>query len=186
MRLPERDRLSVTREKLHADLAVAMGGRAAEELIFGEDKVTTGASSDIAMATSLAENMVMRWGLSKKLGPIDYADDSEEYFAKQKVSAETRKIIDEEVKEIVEKAHQRARKILTDRRKDLETLAQGLLEYETLSGDEIKELLSGKKPNKPGMSDGANITSIVAAKKSSLPTGGIKKEPKPKPTSETT
>lgn len=183
MRLPERDRLSVTVEKLEADLAVAMGGRAAEEIVFGDAKVTTGASSDIQMATSLAENMVMRWGMSKKLGPINYSDDDEEYFAKQKVSADTRKIIDEEVKRIVEEGHARAKKILTENRSELNQLGEALLEYETLSGDEIKDLFAGKKPNKPSVKDpSAFEEKIVPIKKSSVPTGGVAKQPKNKKT----
>ena len=91
MRLPEDDKLSITVEKLEADLAVSMGGRVAEELVFGPAKVTSGASSDISQATRIAESMVMRWGMSPLLGPINYASDDEEYYMKDKVSAETKK-----------------------------------------------------------------------------------------------
>lgn len=147
MRLPENDRFSVTRAKLHDDLVVAMGGRAAEELIFGYDQVTTGASSDITQATQMARGMVTRWGLSDKVGTIDYADeDGSRFYAAQKTfSEETGKIIDDEVKRIVSEALQRAKKILDDKKSDLEILAQALLEHETLSGDEIKDLLLGKE-----------------------------------------
>lgn len=150
MRLPENDRFSVTRAKLHDDLVVAMGGRAAEELIFGYDKVTTGASSDITQATSMARNMVVRWGLSDKVGTVDYSpDDSMKgYSAVKEFSEETARIIDEETKRIIEEALQRAKKILLDKKLDLEKLAQSLLEYETLSGDEIKDLLVGKEIRK--------------------------------------
>lgn len=150
MRLPETDRFSITRAKLHDDLIVAMGGRAAEELIFGYDKVTTGASSDISQATNMARNMVTRWGLSDKVGTIDYSEeDGTKFYAAQKVfSEETGKIIDEEVKRIVSEALQKAKEILADKKADLEKLAQALLEYETLSGDEIKDILAGKEIRK--------------------------------------
>jgi cell division protease FtsH len=150
MRLPENDVFSITRAKLHDDLIVAMGGRAAEELIFGYDKVTTGASSDISQATNMARNMVTRWGLSEKVGTIDYSEeDGTKFYAAQKVfSEETGKIIDEEVKRIVSEALQKAKEILADKKSDLEKLAQALLEYETLSGDEIKDILAGKEIRK--------------------------------------
>jgi len=150
MRLPENDRFSVTRAKLHDDLVVAMGGRAAEELIFGYDKVTTGASSDISQATSMARSMVVSWGLSDKVGTIDYSPDNnmKGYVSNKEYSEETARIIDEETKRIVEEALQKAKKILLDKKPDLEKLAQSLLEYETLSGDEIKDLLAGKEIRK--------------------------------------
>jgi cell division protease FtsH len=150
MRLPETDRFSITRAKLHDDLIVAMGGRAAEELIFGYDKVTTGASSDITQATNMARNMVTRWGLSDKVGTIDYSEEegSRFYAANKVFSEETGKIIDEEVKRIVGEALVAAKKILNEKKSDLEKLAQALLEYETLSGDEIKDLLAGKEIRK--------------------------------------
>jgi cell division protease FtsH len=153
MRLPENDRFSITRAKLHDDLIVAMGGRAAEEMIFGYDKVTTGASSDIAQATNMARSMVTRWGLSDKIGAVDYSEeDSGKFYAAQKTfSEDTGRIIDEEVKRIIEEALQSAKKILKDKKDDLEKLAQALLEYETLSGDEIKNLLAGKEIRKPSV-----------------------------------
>ena len=174
MRLPENDRLSITVEKLQADLAVAMGGRVAEELIFGAEKVTSGASSDISMATSIADSMVTRWGMSDKLGPINYSNDDEQYYAKDKVSPETKRVIDAEIKRIVSEGYEEAKRILTEYKHELEVVAQGLLEFETLSGDEIKDLLLGKKPNKMSLATGE------ASKKSGLPTGGIYKEIKPK------
>ncbi len=150
MRLPENDRFSITRAKLHDDLVVAMGGRAAEELIFGYDKVTTGASSDITQATQMARGMVTRWGLSDKVGTIDYADEegSRFYAAQKTFSEETGKIIDDEVKRIVSEALERAKEILQNKREDLEKLAQALLEFETLTGDEIKDLIAGKQINR--------------------------------------
>lgn len=140
MRLPERDRLSMSVEKLHADLAVSMGGRVAEEIIFGAEKVTTGASSDISMATNMAKRMVTEWGMSDKLGPLRYVSDQEEVFLGHSVSQtknmsdETASIVDSEVRKIVEKAYGRARQILTDHLDDLHKVAKALLEYEMLSG----------------------------------------------------
>ncbi len=151
MRLPEGDRLSMSREKLEADLAVAMGGRVAEEIIFGAEKVTTGASSDIKMATSMARKMVMEWGLSDKVGPLHYGSDNDEPFLgyqmthQKSVSNEKAALIDSEIQRIVNDGHTRARQILTDRLEDLHMLAKALLEYEMLSGEEIKDLLGGKK-----------------------------------------
>lgn len=163
MRLPETDRFSVTRAKLHDDLIVAMGGRAAEELIFGYDKVTTGASSDISHATEMARNMVIRWGLSDKVGTVDYsADDSRNpYMPQKEFSDDTAKIIDEEVRHIVEEALQKARDILNNKRHDLEKLAKSLLEFETLTGDEIKDLLAGKEIRKISTGLNASGSSIV-------------------------
>ena len=151
MRLPETDRLSVTREKLKADLAVAMGGRAAEVLIFGYDNVTSGASSDIQQATKMARSMVTEWGMSDKLGPIFYGGDNQDSYlsgsSKQHkgYSEETSNNIDDEVKQLVEEGYDLALKILTDNKTALELIATNLLEYETLSGDEIKDIIAGKK-----------------------------------------
>jgi len=150
MRLPESDRLSVTRAKLKADLAVAMGGRVAEEMIFGYEKVTSGASSDIQFASKIARNMVTAWGMSDKIGPLYHGDDREEVFighsiSSSKNSEETANLIDAEVKKLVEEGYEKAKAILTERLEELHKLANGLLEYETLSGDEIKDLLDGKE-----------------------------------------
>ena len=146
MRLPEDDKLSLTRAKLHADLAVAMGGRVAEELIFGEDMVTTGASGDIKQATHLARKMVTEWGLSDKVGMMDYAKDQNDPFGGMShVSDDMAAIIDAEVKALVQGGYDRAKALLKKHAKELEALAQGLLEYETLSGDEITELLKTGK-----------------------------------------
>ena len=147
MRLPERDQLSVTREKLYSDIAVAMGGRIAEELIFGHDKVTSGASSDIDMATKMAKNMVTRYGMSKELGPLTYGENEDEVFLgrsitrQQHMSEETAKKVDAEVKKIVDSSYERAKKVLTEKIDDLHKLAKALLIYETLTGDEIQDLI---------------------------------------------
>ncbi len=150
MRLPEGDRISENYLQMTSNLAVAMGGRVAEELIFGKDRVTSGASSDIQMATKVARNMVTQWGFSDKLGKVAYGENQQEVFlghsvAQQKnISEETAQIIDDEVRRLVDEGFNEAKRILKKHKKDLETLTQGLLEYETLSGDEINQLLDGK------------------------------------------
>ena len=151
MRLPTEDRFSETYEQMLANMAVAMGGRASEEMIFGHDKVTSGASSDIQQCTNIARNMVIKWGLSEKVGKINYAQEDNGCLSSCKavsadISQETAKLIDEEVKRLTDDAYATAVKILQEKRHDLETLAEALLEYETLTGDEIKELLKGNKP----------------------------------------
>jgi len=152
MRLPERDHLSISREKMLADLCVAFGGRIAEELIFGHDKVTTGAMSDIEQATRLVRAMVTRYGMSDSLGPIAYAENQEEVFLghsvsrTQNISEATAQRIDAEIQRIIDECYQRAHQILSERMSDLNVLARGLLEYETLSGDEIVALLKGIPP----------------------------------------
>jgi len=152
MRLPERDQLSLTRQKMKSDLAVAFGGRLAEELVFGHDKVTTGAQSDIEQATRMARAMVTRFGMSDALGPIAYAENQEEVFLghsvsrTQNISEATAQKIDSEIKLIIDEAYTRAKTILTERSNDLNLLARGLLEYETLTGDEIIALLKGIPP----------------------------------------
>jgi len=149
MRLPEEDQLSITRAKLHADLSVTMGGRVAEELIFGDDMVTTGASGDIKQATHMARKMVTEWGLSDKIGMIDYGGGDQNFLGQSSggasISDDMAAIIDEEIKLLVQQGYDKATKLLKKHAKQLETLAQGLLEYETLSGDEIKELLETGK-----------------------------------------
>jgi cell division protease FtsH len=148
MQLPERDELSQTREQLHAQLAIAMGGRVAEEIIFGDDKVTTGASSDIEQATKRARAMVMKAGLSKELGPVSYGENEEEVFLgrsvarTQNMSEETARKVDVEIRKIVDKGYERARKVLTEKIDDLHKLAKALLTYETLSGEEIENLIT--------------------------------------------
>ena len=159
MRLPERDQISITREKMYANLAVAMGGRIAEEEVFGYDKVTSGASSDIKQATDLARAMVMQYGMSEKLGFLSYGDNEEEVFLgrsvarTQNMSEETQKQVDSEVKVIVDMSYKNAEKIIQDKRKDLDIIAKGLLDYETLTGDEIINLLKGIDPTREDPSD---------------------------------
>jgi len=152
MQLPEGDRYSMKYAQMTSRLAIMMGGRVAEQLTFGDENVTSGAQSDIDQATKLARAMVTRWGYSKELGTVAYGDNQEEVFLghsvarHQNVSEQTAQKIDAEIRRLIEDAYATARKILTKKKKDLETLAQGLLEYETLSGDEIRDLLKGKPP----------------------------------------
>jgi cell division protease FtsH len=154
MRLPERDNYSYHRDKMHANLAVAMGGRVAEEIIFGHEKVSSGASSDIHYATDLARNMVTKWGMSDKLGPLQYESSYEGYLGMgqtQRLMAgeETNKLIDAEIRGLVDTAHRRATEVLTTQRDKLELLAEALLEYETLTGDDINELMDKGKLDRP-------------------------------------
>jgi cell division protease FtsH len=152
MRLPERDSYSYHRDKMYANLAVSMGGRVAEEIVFGHDKVTSGAASDIEQATRLARMMVTRWGFSSELGTVAYGENQDEVFLgmsvsrQQNISEATAQKIDAEVRRLVEEGLVEATRVLTEKREDLEKLAGGLLEYETLSGDEIRDLLNGKPP----------------------------------------
>ncbi len=151
MSLPEGDRYSTSKVKLLQQLVMAMGGRAAEELIFGADRVSNGASGDIKMATDQTRRMVSEWGMSEKLGMISYGDNGQEVFLghsvtqNKNVSEATAREIDSEIKSIIDHAYSEAKRILTERLADLHALAKGLLEYETLSGDEIQAVLRGEK-----------------------------------------
>ncbi|MBI1250770.1 MAG: ATP-dependent zinc metalloprotease FtsH [Alphaproteobacteria bacterium] len=155
MQLPERDKLSMSYEQMISRLAVLMGGRVAEEVIFGKEKVTSGASSDIDQATRLARMMVTRWGYSDELGVVSYGENQDEVFLgmqvnrQQNVSEETARKIDAEIKRLVEGGYVEAKRIITERREDLERLAQALLEYETLTGDEIHKVMRGEKLDRP-------------------------------------
>ncbi len=154
MQLPEGDRYSMNYEQMTSRLAIMMGGRVAEEIIFGKDKITSGASSDIQAATGLARSMVTRWGYSDKLGLVAYGDNQEEVFLghsvsrTQNVSEATANIIDSEVKRLVQAGYDEAKRILSTRLDDLHAVAKALLEYETLSGDEILGAMKGIKPNR--------------------------------------
>lgn len=186
MRLPERDQLSVTRQKMLADLCVAYGGRLAEELIFGHENVTTGAMSDIEQATRMARAMVVRYGMSDDLGPIAYSENQEEVFLghsvsrQQNISEATAQKIDSEIRRIIDTSYNRARDILTARLDDLHTIARGLLEYETLSGDEIINLLKGIPPVRtPYDEPEPNRSSGSAVPSAGRPRSVIAPEPQP-------
>jgi cell division protease FtsH len=146
--LPERDQISQSYEEMIAQLAMAMGGRVAEEIIFGNKNVTSGASGDIQMATKLARAMVTQLGFSPILGRMAYGDPNADMWHSPKIAEETQKVVDAEIKRLVEEGYHTAKKIIIKKRKDLDTLANGLLEYETLSGEEIQDLLEGKIPTR--------------------------------------
>ena len=150
VRLPERDTYSYHRDAMYANLSIAMGGRVAEEMIFGHDKVSSGASGDIQQATKLARSMVTQWGMSDKMGPIQYEEQQESYLGygmpqRSPMSAETAKMIDAEVRKLVDGGYDKAKSLLKKFKKQLHALANALLEYETLSGDEIKQLIETGK-----------------------------------------
>jgi cell division protease FtsH len=178
MQLPERDKLSMSLEQMTSRLAIMMGGRVAEELVFGKEKVTSGASSDIEQATRLARMMVTRWGLSEALGTVSYGENQDEVFLgmsvsrTQNASEATVQKIDTEIRRFVEEGYNEATRILTEKRADLEALAKGLLEFETLSGDEIQDLLKGKKPNRE------SVLEPTGPRTSAVPPAG---KPRPRP-----
>ncbi len=189
MQLPEGDRYSMKFKQMTSRLAIMMGGRVAEELTFGAENVTSGAQSDIDQATKLARAMITQWGYSKELGMVSYGDNQEEVFLghsvarTQNVSEETARKIDAEIKRLVDDGYKTARTILTKKKKDLEALAQGLLEYETLSGDEITELLKGNPPSrddddnaKPKAKPGSSVP-VTKKKKGDEGSGELEPQP---------
>jgi cell division protease FtsH len=182
MSLPEGDRYSKSKSKLLAELVLAMGGRAAEELIFGADKVSNGAAGDIKMATDQARRMITEWGMSDKLGMIAYGDNSQEVFLghsvtqNKNVSEATAREIDGEIKAIIDNAYATARSVLKERIDDLHRLARGLLEYETLSGEEIRTVLRGdpvirKVVDEPAPDSRRASVPVTPSKPAPLPPG---------------
>ncbi len=177
--LPETDRLSHSKAWLLAKLVMALGGRVAEEIVFGEDKVSSGASSDIKQATEIARRMVTEWGMSEKLGLIAYGDNSQEVFLghsvtqSKNVSESTAREIESEVKRIIDEAYAKARRILTDNVEELHRLARGLLEYETLTGEEIKQVLRGEPVIRKVVDEPA------PERRASVPSGGRATAPSP-------
>jgi cell division protease FtsH len=193
MRLPEGDRISVSREKLNADIAVAMGGRVAEELIFGHDKVTAGAASDIEQATKIARHMVTQWGMSDKLGPMAYGENQQEVFLghaitqSQNVSEATARLIDAEIRRIVDEGYAGAQHIISGNLAGLHDLANALLEHETLTGDEVGAVLRGDPMPKAPSQDPPSATAPAGGRRGSVPTtappkedsGGMEPSPQP-------
>ncbi|ARE39794.1 Cell division protein FtsH [Rhodovulum sp. P5] len=184
--LPERDQLSVTYTKYKSKIAMAMGGRVAEELIFGKENVTSGAASDIQQVSKIARAMVTQFGFAEELGYVDYANEQESYLGAygggQNHSAATQKVIDDKVKEIIDEGYETAKRILTDKNDDLERLAQGLLEYETLTGPEIMKVINGEPLNRgddedtpPQSGNAPSVTAIPKTKPRSKP--GLEPEP---------
>jgi cell division protease FtsH len=178
MQLPEGDRLSHSFEQLTSRIAIIMGGRVAEELVFGHEKVTSGASDDIDKATKLARVMVTRLGFSEALGTVAYGENQEEVFLgysvsrQQNVSEATVQKIDAEIKRFCDIGYKEAERILTERRADLEVIAKGLLEFETLTGDEMIDLLAGKRPSRE------SVIEPVTPRGSTVPPAG---KPRPRP-----
>ncbi|WP_114966670.1 ATP-dependent zinc metalloprotease FtsH [Alkalilacustris brevis] len=187
--LPERDQLSVTYTKYKSKIAMAMGGKVAEELIFGKENVTSGAASDIQQVSRIARAMVTQFGFSEDLGNIDYANEQQSYLGAYQgpssISPETQKMIDAEVRKIVDEGYETAKRILTEKRDDLERLAQGLLEYETLTGDEIRKVIAGEpldRADDDGDDASGNTASVTAIPKTSKtkgsrPDDGMEPEP---------
>ena len=182
MNLPERDKYSETKTEMKAKLAMIFGGRVAEELIFGKENITSGASNDILQATQRARAMVVEWGMSEALGPLRYSENEEDVFLgrsvtqRKSMSDETAKLIDQEIRKFIDNAESHARKILKKNLKHLHNLAKALLEFETLSGDDVKELISkGKIKSSNKNSDGT-----TSNKKTSIPLGSDKERKKRK------
>ena len=188
--LPERDQLSVSYTKYTSKIAMAMGGKVAEELIFGAGNVTSGATSDIQQVSRIARAMVTQFGFSEKIGHIDYANEQQShlgaYSGGTSHSAETQKLIDEEVRRFIDEGYETAKRILTEQSADLERLAQGLLEYETLTGGEIKRVIAGEALNRGDdteddtpPSGGSSVTAIpkTKPKKPKSPDKGLEPDP---------
>ncbi|MGH8225731.1 MAG: ATP-dependent zinc metalloprotease FtsH, partial [Gammaproteobacteria bacterium] len=155
MFLPEEDRYSASKQRLESQLASLFGGRLAEEIVFGKDQVTTGASNDIERATAIARNMVTKWGLSERLGPLSYSEEDDEVFLghsvtrHKQVSDETAHAIDEEVRSIIGRAYKRAQDILTENRPRLDTMADALMKYETIDSEQIADIMADREPRPP-------------------------------------
>jgi cell division protease FtsH len=155
MFLPEEDRYSYSKRRIEGQIASLFGGRIAEELVFGPDAVTTGASNDIERATGLARNMVTKWGLSERLGPLSYLEDEGEVFLgrsvtqHKQVSDETAHVIDEEIRRVIDTSYATARKILTENREKLDVMAAALMKYETIDEEQLKDIMAGRVPRPP-------------------------------------
>jgi cell division protease FtsH len=153
--LPEDDRFSYSKQRLESSISSLFGGRLAEELIFGADSVTTGAQNDIHRATDIARNMVTKWGLSDRLGPLTYSEDEQEVFLghsvtqHKNVSDETSHLIDEEVRHIIDRNYERARQVLTDNMDKLHAMSDALMKYETIDADQIDDIMNGRTPRPP-------------------------------------
>lgn len=153
--LPEVDRFSYSKQRLESNISSLFGGRLAEELIFGADSVTTGAQNDIHRATEIARNMVTKWGLSDKLGPLTYSEDQQEVFLghsvtqHKSVSDETTHLIDEEIRHLVERNYERARALLLDHMDTLHAMVEALMKYETIDAAQIGDIMAGRRPRPP-------------------------------------
>jgi cell division protease FtsH len=175
MFLPEEDRYSNSRQRINSMIAALFGGRVAEEVIFGDDAVTTGASNDIERATDLARNMVTKWGLSEKMGPLAYSEQEQEVFlgksasqTSKNMSNETASSIDSEIRKIIDHQYQRATKLIKDNLEKMHLMADALMKYETIDVEQIDQIMDGKVPDAPdSWSDDDNDSSGKAANTSS-------------------
>jgi cell division protease FtsH len=155
MFLPEEDRYSLSKQRLESQISSLFGGRIAEALIFGLESVTTGAQNDIHRATEIARNMVTKWGLSEKLGPLTYSEDEQEVFLghsvtqHKNVSDETTRLIDEEVRSFIDRNYGRAETLLTENMDKLHMMAEALIKYETIDSDQIDDIMTGRTPREP-------------------------------------
>ena len=180
MFLPEEDRYSYSKERLESSISSLFGGRIAEQLIYGDDSVTTGASNDIQRATEIARNMVTKWGLSEKLGPLTYSEEEGEVFLGHSVtqhkvvSDETAHIIDEEIRFIIDRNYKRAEQLLSDNRDKLTMMAEALMKYETIDAEQISDIMLGKDPRPPADwdDDGAAPPADKAEKDDEKPASG--------------
>jgi cell division protease FtsH len=188
MSLPEMDRLNMFKDECHQRLAMTMAGKAAEIHKYGPDSVSNGPAGDIQQASALARAMVLRWGMSDKVGNIDYSEAAEGYqgnTAGFSVSANTKELVEEEVRRFIQDGYDRAMEIITERDVEFERLAQGLLEYETLTGDEIKRVMEGLPPSEdpgddtPDQGNAPSVTAIPKAKGKKTPPAGGGMEPEP-------
>lgn len=182
MNLPERDKLSYSKQWCEARIAMSFGGRIAEQLIYGKDHLNTGASSDITQATELARSMVTEWGMSEKLGPLRYNENQQEIFLghaitqRQNMSEDTAKLIDQEIRRIVTEGEEKARVVLTAHRTELEAITQALMEFETINGEEVKALLRGEKIMRTPDDEGSAETVSSA-----VPSTGSRARPRDEP-----
>ena len=171
MFLPEADRLSFSRQFLESQICSLFGGRIAEELIFGADSVTTGASNDIQRATDISRSMVTKWGLSEKLGPLTYSEEEGEVFLghsvtkHKEISDETARVIDAEIRRLIDKNYNKAEKILKDNIDKLHRMAEALIKYETLDNDQITDIMEGRQPRPPSGWDDDSTSSGSIKKK---------------------
>ena len=193
MNLPERDRYGFKKSEIEAKLAMMFGGRVAEELIYGKDNITTGAGDDIRQATNWARRMVTEWGMSEKLGPLRYHDNDEEIFLghsvtqRKNISEATAQVIDEETRKLVDDAEAKAKDVLEDRKDDLHALAKALLEYETLSGDEVEKVLRGEGVDRPEETEppegtapaATSVPNSAKGRRRDDPGEGMEPEPQP-------
>jgi cell division protease FtsH len=178
--LPEQDRYSMSKRRIESAIATLFGGRIAEEIIFGADAVTTGASNDIERATDLARNMVTKWGLSDRLGPLTYSEDAGEVFLgrsvtqTKQISDETAHVIDLEVRRVIESNYQRARSILETHLDKLHAMADALIKFETIDDGQIKDIMAGRPPTPPaGWDDPVSSNPTGSAGPGARPAPGI-------------